>query len=162
MTLRNKAQSGYYQQYVKHTDESLTIREIWEKTGKLGSLSNAYYVVKTNGLPYRKAARGRGFKHLDELKQLDTANLTIKQIMVKLGLTKTSDYVTIVETLNANKLPYKRAKFITKHETAIMSLDTANMTAKEIANAIGFTEEWQLRKLYQIIERLGITYQKAK
>ena len=162
MTLRNKAQSGYYSEYAKHSSEDLTIREIWEKTSNLGSLSNAYYVIKTNGLPYKKAQRGRGFKHLDELKQLDTANLTIKQMMGKLGLKKTSDYVTIVETLNANKMPYKRAKFITKHETTILGLDTANMTAKDIAKAIGFTEEWQLRKLYQIIERLGITYQRAK
>lgn len=161
MTLRNKAQSGYYKEYVKHSHEDLTIRQIWERTGELGSLSNAYYVIKSNGLPYKPSTPGRKFKHLDALKQLDTANMTLKQMMGKLGLSKMGDYYTILETLTANGMPYKRAKFISKHEARLRTLDTENMTAHEIAAELGM-EPWKISKLYPILDKLGLIYKSAK
>lgn len=171
MTLRNKAQSGYYKEYVKHSHEDLTIRQIWERTGELGSLSNAYYVIKSNGLPYKASTPGRKFKllsetkYFNELKQLDTPNLTIKQIMGKLGLTKTSEYYTVLKTLNANGMPYKRARYLkkqSKHEAQLRGIDTANMTIKEIAKEMGFIHDWQIKKLYALMDKLGLTYKRAK
>lgn len=162
MKLRNRAQSGYYKEYVKHSNDDLTIKQIWEATGKCGSLSNAYYVIKANGLPYKQGQAGRKFKHLENLKQLDTGSMTIKQIMGTLGLTKMGDYYTILDTLNHNGLPYKKARFLTKHEAQLRAMDTANMTVKEIAEAIGFTQEWKIKKLYLILDRLGLTHKRAK
>jgi transposase len=165
MKLRNKAQSGYYKEYVKHSHEDLTIREIWEKTGKLGSLSNAYYVIKTNQLPYKNAPKGRTHKHDETLSKLDTANMTIRQIMAELGLSKTADYYRILKHLNAQELPYKRAKFTSKFERKLRSLDTANMTIKEIAEQLGIYkigQEWRADKLYTILPKMGLPYKKLK
>lgn len=165
MKLRNKAQSGYYKEYVKHSHEDLTIREIWEATGKLGSLSNAYYVMRANGLPYKNAPKGRGIKPLESLNHLDTANMTIKQMMGQLGLSKTTDYYRILRLLNAQGLPYKKAKFSSKYEKQLRAMDTANMTIKEIAEQLGIYkvgEEWRTDKLYTILPKLGLGYRKQK
>lgn len=160
--LKNKAQSGYYKDYVKHSDESLTIREIWEKTGRAGSLSNAYYVIKANNLPYKKAPAGKGHKFLNQLQELDTTNMTIKEMMGKLGATSRHEYVSILNTLNKHGLKYKAHKFSSRHERELRLMDTANMTVNEISEKLGYTQEWKTHKLYTILPRLGLTYKKQK
>jgi transposase len=165
MKLRNKAQSGYYKEYVKHSHEDLTVKQIWEKTGKLGSLSNAYYVIRTNELPFKDAPKGRGIKPLESLAHIDTANMTIKQIMGQLGLTKTTDYYRVLKLLNAQGLPYKKAKFTSKFEAQLRAMDTASMTVREIAEQLGIYklgEEWRTEKLYTILPKLGLSYKKQK
>lgn len=162
MTLRNKAQSGYYSEYVKHSSDNLTIKEIWQKTGEMGSLSNAYYIINKNQLPHKEAQKGKGFKYLKNLKELDTENMTIKQIMGHLKLTAKSDYITILDTLNKNGLKYKKQIFKTKYENQLRTLDTENMTINQICFKLGFVENWQIKKLYVILKKLGLNYKRLK
>lgn len=164
----HREQTGAFRELVKHADESLTIQEIWEKAGKPCSLSNAYYVMRKNALPFKECkTKKRPFKYLEQIKCMQTHNLTIKEIMVLLGLSTHSHYLTIYQTLIKNNLPFKftsdkRKERGSKWDFKLLELDTKNMTIKEIAASLGMVRTWEKSKLYGILNNLRLSYKREK
>lgn len=168
MNRGHREQTGYFRELVKYADETLTVKEIWEKAGKPCSLSNAYYVVRKNDLAHRKDTnKKRPFKYLEQIKCFQTHNLTIREIMGLLGLSTHNDYYCIHQTLIKNNLPFKysddkRKDRGSKYDFKLLALDTASMSIKEIAASLGITKTWEKSKLYTALRNLGLSYRKEK
>lgn len=100
---------GCARSLAKVADETLTIKEIWEKAGKYYSLSYVYITMRLNKFPYKKKEwKKPPFKYLEQIKCLQTQNLTIREIMGLLGLSTHNDYCCIHQALVKNNLPFKR------------------------------------------------------
>lgn len=101
--------NNFVRELEKYADKTLTIKEIWEKAGKHYSLSYVYIIMRLNKFPYKKdvCKKKRPIKYLDQIKCLQTKNLTIKEIMGLLGLSKNNDYFCIYNALVKNNLPFR-------------------------------------------------------
>lgn len=92
---------------------------------------------------------------------MNTKDMTIKQMMVKLGLSTRNDYQCVFDTLKSNGLAFKNQR-ATAWDFRLLALDTTEMTIDEISKAIGMEHAWQTNKLYVILPKLGKTYKSRK
>ncbi|HAU4290859.1 TPA: hypothetical protein ACQVKY_005275 [Serratia marcescens] len=146
---------------IRKADENLTVKELWEKTSKVFSLSHVYYLVRRYKLPFKKMERTKPFRHLKALQEMETKDMTINQMMVKLNLSTRNDYQCVLNTLKSNGLPFKNQR-ATAWDFRLLALDTTNMSIDEISKAIGMEHGWQTNKLYEILPKLGKTYKSRK
>lgn len=146
------------QTIIDNASTDKTVEDLWKLTNQEVSLSHTYYIVRKHKLPFKKKPYDKSYKDLEEVKKLDTQNMTINQIMAKLNLSTRNDYYRITKTLINNKLPYKQGKKSTQWDFQLLQLDTKNLTVKEIAKHLGLTKVWQLKKLYPIMKNLGLQY----
>ncbi len=146
---------------IRKADENLTVNDLWEKTYKVFSLSHVYYLVRKYKLPHKKMERTKPFRHLKALQEMNTKDMTIKQMMVKLGLSTRNDYQCVFDTLKSNGLAFKNQR-ATAWDFRLLALDTTEMTIDEISKAIGMEHAWQTNKLYVILPKLGKTYKSRK
>lgn len=156
-----KTTQEHLHQITALADLNTTVKELWEKSGKSFSNSHVYYIVRKHGLPFKRALKTKPFKHLKALQSLNTANMTIKQIMVKLGLSSRNDYHTIMATLKKNGLRFKQSKS-SGIELKLIGMDTKEMTIDQIAKALGIIKLWKTNKLYKILRRLEKQYKSRK
>ena len=144
------------------TQSDLTPHQIWEKSGKVCSMSHVYYVLRTKRLNCNKHNHLRQFKELAEIQAMDTASMTVAQVMTRLNLIGRTNYHRILNTMTKNSLPFIKVVKHSKYESRLLEMDTKNMTVTEIAAELGMTKQWQKSKLYPILKSIGLEYKKEK
>jgi len=140
----------------------LTPHQIWERAGKVCSLSHVYYLLRTRNLECNKHNHDRRFKELAEIQAMDTASMTVAQVMTRLNLAGRGNYHRVLNTLTKNNLPFIKVVKHSKYESRLLEMDTKNMTVTEIAAELGMTKQWQKSKLYPILKSIGLEYKKEK
>lgn len=150
------------QSVIEMADKNLTIKELWVKTGKKLSLSHIYYLTRNKKLPFKKEKTTRPFKYLKDILNLETKNMTVKQIMVNLKLTTRNDYHCVLSTLKKNSIEFKQEIRNKDIDYKLLEIKTDDMTIDEIAKKVGLEIGWQTNKLYEILPRLGLSYKSRK
>ncbi len=106
----------YAQELQEIDTNDLSIPEILEKLGldrkNVNHYQNILHALKKFNLPYKRQARIKPNQHLAALLQMNTKDMTVKQIMAELDLDLLSNtaYCYILRALGRNNIPFKGMK----------------------------------------------------